>query len=329
MRRMRLDDDRASGRERRDRVAAGDREGEREVGRAEDRDGARRHEHAPDVGPRLGLALRKRSVDSRADPGALLDQLGEEQDLARRSGRARSRAARPASPSRRRRARAASRRGRSSAGRSPAGTRRAAPREAPRTARRLARRPRAAASTSPAVASTNSPSSVSPVAGFLAWNAARAPAAGTAAAPVPSSRLAGGGGGRSARRVQPLLQRGDLRLRPLAGRQRVGEAVAPPRASGARRPRRRGPRRSRRGPRARGSDGDRRPARARGPRRRAPRRIGGASRRRTPAAPAGCSPPGTSFSDCSSIGIALSSCARRLERAEPVRVEGRALLRRS
>ena len=57
---VRLDDDRAAGRERRDRVAARHRERERKVRRAEDGDGPERHEHAADVGARLGLAVGQR-----------------------------------------------------------------------------------------------------------------------------------------------------------------------------------------------------------------------------------------------------------------------------
>ena len=76
-----LDHDGAAGRQRRDRIAACDRKSEREVRRAEDRHGAGRHEHAANVGPGLGLAVGERSVDARADPGPLFDQLGEEQDL--------------------------------------------------------------------------------------------------------------------------------------------------------------------------------------------------------------------------------------------------------
>jgi hypothetical protein len=83
MRGVRLHDDRAAGGQRGDRVAAGDREREREVGGAEDRDRAERHQHPPQVGPWHGLALGLRAVEPRVDPRALLDQRREEARLVR------------------------------------------------------------------------------------------------------------------------------------------------------------------------------------------------------------------------------------------------------
>ena len=66
MRRMALDDHRASRRERRRGVAAGDREREREVRGAEDRDGAERSQHPAKVGSRR-RGGRVRVVDRRLE----------------------------------------------------------------------------------------------------------------------------------------------------------------------------------------------------------------------------------------------------------------------
>ena len=85
VRRVPLDDDGASGREGRGGVAARDREREREVRRAEHRDGTERSQHPPQVGSRRG-GRRVRVVDRRLEVGALDDGLGEEAQL---GGRAR------------------------------------------------------------------------------------------------------------------------------------------------------------------------------------------------------------------------------------------------
>ena len=82
MRRVSLDHDRATGGERGRGVAAGGREGEREVARAEHRHGPDRHEHAPHVGPRDRLGGGIRRVDDRLDVVARIEQRGERLELA-------------------------------------------------------------------------------------------------------------------------------------------------------------------------------------------------------------------------------------------------------
>jgi hypothetical protein len=72
-----LHHDRAAGRERRDGVAAGDGERQREVRRAEHGDRSERHQHAAHVGLRQRLALGLGAVDPRLDPGAGLDEIGD------------------------------------------------------------------------------------------------------------------------------------------------------------------------------------------------------------------------------------------------------------
>ena len=91
---MRLDDDGVAGRERRGRVAPGDGEREREVARAEDGDRAERDAHRADVGLRDGCRRGIGRVDARVDPRAVLGDAGEEPELARTCGRARTRGAR-------------------------------------------------------------------------------------------------------------------------------------------------------------------------------------------------------------------------------------------
>ena len=80
MRRVALHDDGASGGESRGGVAARDREGEREVRRAEHGDGAERTQDAPQVGSRRD-GRRARMVDRRLEVGALDDRLREEAQL--------------------------------------------------------------------------------------------------------------------------------------------------------------------------------------------------------------------------------------------------------
>jgi hypothetical protein len=82
VRRMTLDHDRAAGRERRDGVAAGGREREREVARAEHGDWPDRDEHPPDVGARDRLGVRVGRVDDRLDVVARLEQGRERLELA-------------------------------------------------------------------------------------------------------------------------------------------------------------------------------------------------------------------------------------------------------
>ena len=80
--RMRLDHDRAAGRERRGGVAARDREREREVAGAEHRDRAERDLAQAQVRARQRLALRQRRVDARVEPLAVAHHLGEQPQLA-------------------------------------------------------------------------------------------------------------------------------------------------------------------------------------------------------------------------------------------------------
>ena len=77
-----LDDDGASGGEGRGGVAAGDGEGEREVGGAEHGDGAERDGALADVGPGRGFAVGEGRVDAGAVPGAFAQHRGEEAELA-------------------------------------------------------------------------------------------------------------------------------------------------------------------------------------------------------------------------------------------------------
>ena len=81
MRRMALDDHRAARSERRRGVTTGDRESEREVRRAEHRDGAYRHIDAAQIGPRQRRTVGKRGVDRRVEPVALADDGREQPQL--------------------------------------------------------------------------------------------------------------------------------------------------------------------------------------------------------------------------------------------------------
>ena len=81
VRRMRLDDDGAARGKSGGGVSTGDREGEREVAGAEDDDGAERAQHGANVGARQRLAVGQSRIDARVDPGALLDNAGEETKL--------------------------------------------------------------------------------------------------------------------------------------------------------------------------------------------------------------------------------------------------------
>ena len=77
---MRLEHDAVAAGERRRRVAAGDREREREVARSEHRDRSDGHEHAADVG---GGAERRLPgmVDRRLEVAAVAECLGEQPEL--------------------------------------------------------------------------------------------------------------------------------------------------------------------------------------------------------------------------------------------------------
>ena len=81
VRRVALDDDRAAGGERRRGVAAGGREREREVARAEHGDGPDRDEHPPDVRARDRLRIRVGRVDDRLDVVAGIEHGGERLEL--------------------------------------------------------------------------------------------------------------------------------------------------------------------------------------------------------------------------------------------------------
>ena len=85
MGRMGLDDDRAAGGQRRGRVAAGDREGQREVGRAEDGDRADRDIAQAQVDARHRLAVRHGRIDAGLEERALADGRGEQPELADRA----------------------------------------------------------------------------------------------------------------------------------------------------------------------------------------------------------------------------------------------------
>ena len=86
---VRLDDDGAAGGQRRCGVAAGDREGEREVAGAEDGDGAQRNGALPDVGPRQRGSIGQRGIDAGAVPAALAQHAGEQPQAVRWCGRPR------------------------------------------------------------------------------------------------------------------------------------------------------------------------------------------------------------------------------------------------
>ena len=81
MRRVALDDHRAAGGERRGGVAAGRREGEREIRGAEYRDRADRPLDHHEIGPRHRLAVGQRDVVAAVEVVALADVLGEEAEL--------------------------------------------------------------------------------------------------------------------------------------------------------------------------------------------------------------------------------------------------------
>ena len=79
---MALDHDGTARGQRRRRVAACDREGERKVGRAEDRHRPDGPLHQPQVRPRQGAAVGQRGVVAPVEIRARLDMIGEEPQLA-------------------------------------------------------------------------------------------------------------------------------------------------------------------------------------------------------------------------------------------------------
>jgi hypothetical protein len=85
MRRVRLDDHRAAGGQRRRGVAARHREREREVRRAEHGHRADRDVAQPQVHARQRLALGARGVDARIDVSAVTQQRREQRELADRA----------------------------------------------------------------------------------------------------------------------------------------------------------------------------------------------------------------------------------------------------
>eukprot|EP01136_Pigoraptor_vietnamica_P017639 Opistho-1_new@63098 len=85
MRGVTLDHDRAARGERRRGVAAGDREGEREVARTEHCDGAERNVPAAEVGPRQRRAIGQGGIDRRVQPVARADKGGEHAQLPHRA----------------------------------------------------------------------------------------------------------------------------------------------------------------------------------------------------------------------------------------------------
>ena len=82
MGRVTLDDDRAARRQRRRRVAARGREGEREVRGAEHRNRPKRALHQPQVGAGRGLAVGQRRVVAQVEMAPRLDMVGEQPQLA-------------------------------------------------------------------------------------------------------------------------------------------------------------------------------------------------------------------------------------------------------
>jgi hypothetical protein len=81
MRGMRLDDDRATRRQRRRRIAAGDRKRQWKIARAKDRDRSKRTQHRPKIGPGSRFAIRLHLVDPGIDPRTLFHQFGEHAKL--------------------------------------------------------------------------------------------------------------------------------------------------------------------------------------------------------------------------------------------------------
>ncbi len=102
---MCLDHDRASGRQRGGRIAACDREGQREVAGTEYRDGSQRHAALPNVGTRQREPIGLCGVDAGLIPAALPKHSGEQPQLASRCARPRRSAVPVADHSRRERAR--------------------------------------------------------------------------------------------------------------------------------------------------------------------------------------------------------------------------------
>src|SRR5690606_859546 len=79
---MALDDDGATGRKRGSGVTAGRREGEREVGGAENGDRADRPLDEADLRARRRLAVRQGRIEAAVEIVAVLDMVGEEAELA-------------------------------------------------------------------------------------------------------------------------------------------------------------------------------------------------------------------------------------------------------
>jgi len=82
MRRVALDDDRATGSQRRCGVATGGREGERKIARAEHRDRAERDHPEPQIGTRQRCAIGERGVDPQPHPAAATEDAREQLKLA-------------------------------------------------------------------------------------------------------------------------------------------------------------------------------------------------------------------------------------------------------
>src|SRR5262249_45720811 len=81
MRGMRLYDDRTPRGKRRRGVTADYRKGDREVRCAEDRNGAERHEHTPEIRTWKRLPMRQCAVDPSIDPRPFLDEIAKQAQL--------------------------------------------------------------------------------------------------------------------------------------------------------------------------------------------------------------------------------------------------------
>ena len=86
MGRMALDDHRAAGGQRRGGVAAGDREGQREVAGPEDGDRTERDGALPQIGARKRQPVGQGSLDAHLPPGAVADERREQPQLTHGAG---------------------------------------------------------------------------------------------------------------------------------------------------------------------------------------------------------------------------------------------------